>query len=499
MFLGGSILVRDEELAAIARRSVPVERARDVPGAVRSDGVVDWVEVVTDPDVRAEVLERWWMRRDPSPSAFENEGELEYWTRLVEADLIFGRPGEGIRGWETLPGEVWVRLGRPLSRYHWLPENQADVQMQSAPAVRGSRKTFDAPVSYWDWAYMIDGVPVTMRFVDESYGQPRWSVGPGSGVDVGVLRTEMAFVEPVRHLPPDTVELHASVARFPRGPQSVLETSLAAYLPRMHDLAAPQTDTVVIEWTLMTPEGEVIDEIRRTLAMGSRLSTLVSSSQRADVPVLRDPFVSMVGARLDAGEYRIRVKAVNPRNGVFTSKTFGVSVPVSAPGGDLELSSVQLAHGMPEWDGDGRIPREFVKHGRVVLSAADATIVGGVLGVFFELAHAGRDASGQTEFDVEYGIYEATGQVRMLSMLGELDPAVLEEVELSTVQYLHERTGVSPDGLVVKGTEIDISALPAGDYALQIKIDDRITGKRVSTVVPFRRSPGVVRTPASGE
>jgi hypothetical protein len=169
------------------------------------------------------------------------------------------------------------------------------------------------------------------------------------------------------------------------------------------------------------------------------------------------------------------------------------------PGGELALSSVQLAHGMPQWDGDGRIPPEFVKHGRVVLSAADATIVGGVLGVFFELANAGLDASGQTEFDVEYGIYEATGQVRLLSMLGDFDPSELEEVELSTVQYLHERTGVSPDGLVVKGTEIDISALPAGDYALQIRIDDRVTGERVSTVVPFRRSGAVARAVATGD
>jgi GWxTD domain-containing protein len=504
IFLGGSILVRDEELAGIAAKTVSSERARKVPGAVRSDGKIDWVEAVTDPGIRAAVLERWWMRRDPSPSAFENEGELEYWTRLVEADLIFGRPDAGIRGWETLPGEVWVRLGRPLSQYHWLPETENDARSQGAkpPASvvdRGYRSlTVAAPAVFWDWGYVIDGVPVTMRFVDESYGQPLWAIGPGSGVDLGKLRTEMAFVEPTRRQPRGTIELHASVARFPRGTQSLLETSLTAHCPQLEDLAAPPIDSVIVEWTLMTRDEALIDQERKVLSVQHRLSTLLAISQQGAVPARRDPFLGIVGARLDAGEYRIKVRAINPRTGVFTAKTFDVNVPGSGPGGPFALSSIQLSHGLSEWDRSDRLPPEFVKHGRVVLSAADATIEGNSLGVFYELENAGRDEAGQTEFDVEYAIYEATGQVRLLAMLGTFDPAELEEVELSTVQYLRERTGVSPEGLVVKGTEIDISALREGDYVLQIRVDDLVTGQTAAETVAFRkpspsRSTAVVR------
>jgi hypothetical protein len=80
----------------------------------------------------------------------------------------------------------------------------------------------------------------------------------------------------------------------------------------------------------------------------------------------------------------------------------------------------------------------------------------------------------------------------MLAMLDSFDPAELEEIELSTVKYLRERTGISPDGLVVKGTEIDISALPPGDYVLQIKVDDLVTGRQVSEVVPFRWAQAIV-------
>jgi hypothetical protein len=57
---------------------------------------------------------------------------------------------------------------------------------------------------------------------------------------------------------------------------------------------------------------------------------------------------------------------------------------------------------------------------------------------------------------------------------------------------------VSPEGLVVKGTEIDISALREGDYVLQIRVDDLVTGQTAAETVAFRkpspsRSTAVVR------
>ena len=88
VFLGGTVLVEDEQLVDVARVTVDPARARRILGIAETDTNIDWFRVLEDPDIRLEVLERWWMQHDPSPAQFQNENELEYWARLVEVDLL---------------------------------------------------------------------------------------------------------------------------------------------------------------------------------------------------------------------------------------------------------------------------------------------------------------------------------------------------------------------------------------------------------------------------
>ena len=44
-----------------------------------------------------------------------NERELEHYARLAWADLQFGTPEAGLRGWDTDRGRIWVRYGEPSS------------------------------------------------------------------------------------------------------------------------------------------------------------------------------------------------------------------------------------------------------------------------------------------------------------------------------------------------------------------------------------------------
>jgi GWxTD domain-containing protein len=503
VYLGGDILVTDDNLLALARATIEPARAREVLG-LAPDAKIDWYRVVEDPGMRAELVERWWMARDESPDAFENESELEYWTRLVEADLLFARPDLGRRGWETMPGETWVRMGRPRAQSYWLPIPGEDVIFQrivgpamTLPAIFGGLAprysgglTSPPPRRIWDWSYVVDGVPVSVQFSDFTYGVPEWGVGPWSPTDLGTLRNEVVFLPAGRKADPSPFELGTAVACFPRGEDSILETAISV---RSLGLEAPgfaEGDSTVIEWTLMDADGEPLDQTQDVLTDATRLSRLLATSGQTVSHITGDPRLAMVGARVPAGRYQIRVRAIDPRNGRFSGRTLEVGVPDHSTPEGLAISSVQLSHGLPPWDPRGRFPVEFVKHGRAVISAPRAVIEGNTLGVYYELANLGQEASGETRFDVEYAIYEATGQVRLLAMLGRFEPEDLEEVELVTVQYLQERTGVSPEGLVVKGTEIDISALHAGDYVLRIRIDDLVAGQQESAAIAFRRPAG---------
>jgi len=55
----------------------------------------------------------YWARKDFLWSSPVNERETEHRARVVYADLVWGRPESGRRGWETEPGKVHIRYGWP--------------------------------------------------------------------------------------------------------------------------------------------------------------------------------------------------------------------------------------------------------------------------------------------------------------------------------------------------------------------------------------------------
>ena len=79
--------------------------------------------------IGASQLADFWSRQDPRWTTPDNERLTEHMSRMTKVDLLWGRPEEGYRGWETEPGQVIVRYGSPKSyiqfqdegsRYHVL-------------------------------------------------------------------------------------------------------------------------------------------------------------------------------------------------------------------------------------------------------------------------------------------------------------------------------------------------------------------------------------------
>ncbi len=59
-------------------------------------------------------IENFWKRRNPDPSAKENEFKLEYLARISQANQLFR--GEGTNGWLTDRGRIYILFGPPTSR-----------------------------------------------------------------------------------------------------------------------------------------------------------------------------------------------------------------------------------------------------------------------------------------------------------------------------------------------------------------------------------------------
>jgi GWxTD domain-containing protein len=67
------------------------------------------------PEERADAWRRFWQETDPNPSTPENEALNNYFARVAIASQRFR--DEGVPGWKTERGEVFIRLGEPEEVY----------------------------------------------------------------------------------------------------------------------------------------------------------------------------------------------------------------------------------------------------------------------------------------------------------------------------------------------------------------------------------------------
>lgn len=65
----------------------------------------------TPPDQRAAVWAAFWKQTDPNPSTLENEALRDYFKRIATANTRYRE--EGLAGWLTDRGKVYVTLGEP--------------------------------------------------------------------------------------------------------------------------------------------------------------------------------------------------------------------------------------------------------------------------------------------------------------------------------------------------------------------------------------------------
>jgi len=508
LFQRGQGFLNGDDLESIARAVISRPEAiavlRELGEDPQPGDDLDFKLVLEHPGMRERVISEWWTSSDQRPAQGYSTGELEYWTRLVEADVLFGRDDEKRRGWSTPPGEVWVRWGRPTSTFYD-PGGGGSTSRLDAIAAAGVRfppEHFLPPNAppIWIWTYRWPGTWISFLFLDRSRSST-WTPSASSGNDLADLRAQapLRLPELTRREPFDVT---VSAVSFPRaGEDALVETYVAleptAAIFDMADEAQAERlwysdrDTLaLIDWAVFDHDGTQVDHLRRVVRAGSRLSVIVGVLGRPLDPGARDPFVASIGARLPAGRYRIAVEVTEPVTGARSISDFTVGVAAAEPGGLLEMSGLELATAFMPWNWDIRIPTEFVKYTTVIVPSPDHRVPLGsdALGVYFELRNLALDGSGRSNFDVRYSIYASNREIRDLAFGERPDTDQLELVAPASMNFLQERTGVSPQGLVVKGTELDVGALGAGDYVLVVSIHDRIADDLISRAAAFRIS-----------
>ncbi|HWT02361.1 MAG TPA: GWxTD domain-containing protein [Pyrinomonadaceae bacterium] len=108
---------------------------------------------------REQFIEMFWRRRDPDPDTDENEFREEYYERIAYANENFT---SGIPGWKTDRGRVYIMYGKPDEK-----ESHPMGGHYERPSYHGGGSTSTYPFEIWFYRYLPGiGSGIEIEFVD---------------------------------------------------------------------------------------------------------------------------------------------------------------------------------------------------------------------------------------------------------------------------------------------------------------------------------------------
>ena len=114
---------------------------------------------LTTDEERAQFVEQFWLRRDPSPGTVENEYKEEHYRRIAYANERFS---SDLPGWKTDRGRIYIMFGPPDEI-----DSHPSGGTYQRPAAEGGGQTTTFPFEDWRYRY-IEGIgnDITTEFVD---------------------------------------------------------------------------------------------------------------------------------------------------------------------------------------------------------------------------------------------------------------------------------------------------------------------------------------------
>ncbi|PYS36058.1 MAG: GWxTD domain-containing protein [Acidobacteria bacterium] len=152
----------------------PSEKTRTVKPELNK-AYKDWLEkdvayIITDEerkafkklqtdDERERFIEEFWRRRDPDPDTDENEYREEYYERIAYANEHFA---SGIPGWKTDRGRIYIMWGKPDET-----ESHPSGGAYNRESYEGGGSTSTYPFERWFYRYLAGvGSGIEIEFVD---------------------------------------------------------------------------------------------------------------------------------------------------------------------------------------------------------------------------------------------------------------------------------------------------------------------------------------------
>ncbi len=464
-------------------------------------------------DERERFIEEFWRRRDPDPDTDENEFREEYYERIAYANEHYA---SGIPGWKTDRGRIYITWGKPDE-----VESHPSGGTYNRESYEGGGSTSTYPFERWFYRYLPGvGSGVEIEFVDPT-GSGEYRIArnpdekdallhvPGAGL---TLAEEMGLSEKGDRIsniggvgnpgyqreqdsPFNRLQLLADLSRPPQikfnDLASAVNTPIIEDNPLAFDVRVDffrQSDErVITAFTIQTDNQNLVFQDSGGLQQAQlNIFGKITHVSGRRAGVFEDPVITRAtpqelteakerksayqkAVALAPGRYRVDVIVRDIASGATGVRHVGFEVPRYDPA-KLSTSTLILAvklEGLGEQPAVGMFTIGNVK---VIPNVSGSYHRGSPVGVYMQIYNAGVDQTTlRPSVDVEYALMKDGKEIG---------------------KQLEDWRGNSDSGQrLTLARLLDSRGLNPGDYSLEVRVKDRVSGQALVQSAKFTVTP----------
>jgi GWxTD domain-containing protein len=484
---------------------------QDVAYIMTEDEKKAFKKLATDEE-REQFIEIFWRRRDPDPDTDENEYREEHYERIAYANQHFA---SGIPGWKTDRGRIYIMFGPPHGK-----ESSPMGGSYERPIHHGGGSTTTYPFETWFYRHLPGvGSGIEIEFVDPT-GTGEYRIArspnekdamthmPGAGLTLAEQlglsnkgdrvsqQGGYGYTGPWGRMQDSPFSYLERITQLSKAPEvnSLLEKSLTESssgaveedplrFDMRIDFFKQDEGRVVTAFTIQTENRELaFKDVGGVQTARLNVFGRVTSVAGRRVATFEDPVTTVASVedldqkremksayqRLQAlppGTYKVDVFVRDVNSGKMHVAHQGFTVP-RYDDKQLSTSTLVLASRLHGLDGQPVVGMFTIGNYKVIPNVSGAFKRGQEVGIYAQIYNAGIDQTTlRPSVDVEYALVKGGKDVFRQS---------------------EDWKGLSDSGQrLTLARLLPTSELTPGEYELQIRIRDQVSGQQLSPSSKF--------------
>jgi len=437
---------------------------------------------------RENFIEAFWRRRDPSPDTEENEYRDEYYERISYANEHFtsGKPG-----WLTDRGRIYVKWGKP------------DEFVSHPTGGQGQSISYEGPTFPFEvWFYRhLEGVGsgIEIEFVDPSgtgefriarnpfekevtsykregahgWGDPNSNAQRWSPFNVISVMKDLEAAPPVPLQPNRVGAVPRPVAddnvlRFEVNPYYFFQsdgTAIAAFTVQTDNSDLVFQNSGGLQIAKLNIFGQVWSVQERKLgSFEDTVTTTATAEELADTRERQSVYGKAIILR--PGKYRLDMLVRDVNSGALGAQRVAFTVP-KLDETKLQISSIVLAAKLETLKDQAGVNQFTIGRTKVVPNISGVYRLGNPVGVYLQVYNAATDQTTlRPSVDVEYVLLKDGKELQ---------------------RHTEDWVGMSEAGKKLTLAHLfDTTGLATGNYDLQVRIHDHVTGQTLTPSTTFK-------------